>query len=158
MYSSDVYQGLSWEVHAGGLARDFGRNKTIEAVEYRFYWPSFNKDVAKVVGHCRTCQLAKQQKHIAGPYTTFPVPNCSWQDMSLDFILGLSKTQKKYDSILVVVDRFSKIAHFIPCSKTSDAPWVAVFFFDNVIKLHWLPKIMVSDRDGKLVSYFWQML
>jgi len=66
--------------------------------------------------------------------------------------------QKKYDCILVMVDRFSKIAHFILCSKTSEASQVAVIFFDHVIKLHGLPKIMVSDRDVKFVSYFWQTL
>ena len=58
---------FSWEVHAGGLAGHFGQNKTIEAVEHRFYWPSLKRDVAKIVSQCRTCQLAKQQKQIARP-------------------------------------------------------------------------------------------
>ena len=53
---------LSWEVHAGGLAGHFGQNKTIEAVEHRFYWPSLKRDVAKIVGQCCMCQLSKQQK------------------------------------------------------------------------------------------------
>ena len=78
--------------------------------------------------------------------------------MSLDFILGLSKTQKRYDSVLVVVDRFSKMAHFIPCSRTSYASHVTAFFFDHVVKLRELPKTMVSDRDVKFVNYFWQIL
>ena len=146
---------LSWEIHAGGLA---GQNKTIGAVEHRFYWPSLKKDVAKIVSQCHTCQLAKQQKQIAGSYTPHPVPNCHWQNVSLDFILGLPKTQKRHDSILVVVDRFSKMAHFIPCSKTSDTSRVAVLFFDNVVKLHVIPKTMVSDRDVKFISYFWKTL
>ena len=80
-------------------------------------WPSLKKDVAKIVGQCRSCQLIKQQKHIAGPYTPLPVPNCPWQDVSLDFILGLPKTQKKHDSIIVVVVRFSKMAYFISAPK-----------------------------------------
>ena len=92
------------------------------------------------------------------PYTLLPVPNCPWQDLSLDFILGLPKTQKKHYSILVVVDRFSKMAHLIRCSKTSDASRVAVIFFDNVVKLYGLPKTMVSNREVKFVSYFWQPL
>ena len=72
----------------------------------------------------------------------------------MDFVLGLSKTLRKHDSVLVVVDRFSKIAHFLLCSCTSDAFRVAKIFFDDVVKLHRLPKIIVADRDVKFTSYF----
>ena len=74
------------------------------------------------------------------------------------FHTRLPKTQKKHDSILVIVDQFSKMTHFIPCSKTSEASRVAVLFFDNVVKLHEIPKTMVSDRGVKFVSYFWKTL
>jgi len=66
---------LSWELHDEGLAGHFSQNKTIESVEHRFYCPSLKKDVAKIVGQCRICQLAKQQKHVANPYTPLHVPN-----------------------------------------------------------------------------------
>ena len=95
-----------------GLAGHFRRNKTIEAVEHRFYWLSLKRDVARLVSQYRPCQLAKQRKQYSGLYTPLPVPNCPWQDVSMDFVLGLPKTARKHDSILVVVDRFSKMAHF----------------------------------------------
>jgi len=78
--------------------------------------------------------------------------------VSLDFVLGLLKIQKIYDYILVLVDRFFKMAHFIPCSKTLDVSRVAVLFFDHVVKLHWLPKTIMSDGVVKFVSYFWRTL
>ena len=65
---------LSWELHVGGLAGHFDQ-KTIDVVEHKFYWPSLTRDVAEIVGQCRTCQLAKQQKQIAGPYALLLVSN-----------------------------------------------------------------------------------
>jgi len=74
--------------------------------------------------------------------------------VSLDFILELSKPQKRRNSNLVVVNRFSNMAHFILCSKTSYVSHAAALFFDHVVKLQGLPKTIVSDEDVNFVSYF----
>ena len=75
---TSIRKFLIWEVHAGGLAGHFGRNKTILAIEEQFFWPSMKRNVAQIVAQCRTCTVAKQQKKNTGLYTPLPTPDCPW--------------------------------------------------------------------------------
>ena len=86
-------------------------------------------DVQLVCDSCIACRKAKSKVKPHGLYSPLPVPTQPWVDISMDFVLGLPRSSSGKDSIFVVVDRFSKMAHFIACAKTNDATHIADLFF-----------------------------
>lgn len=112
-------------------------------------------DVSRIISQCRIFHIAKIHGSNVDLYTPLLVPTAPWEDASLDFVMGLARTQRQKDSIMVVVDHFSKMTHFVPCAKMYDASQVARLYFAEIVQLHGIPKTITSDLDVKFVSQFW---
>jgi len=143
------------DAHGGSLASHYGENKTFIMLRGHYYWPGIVKDVQDILKRCGTCQVTISHFSPHGLCTPVPIPTIRWVDVSMNFILGLPKTQRNKDSIFVIVDRLSKMSHFIPCNKTNDATHIAELYFREVARLHGIPRSIVYDRDSKFLSHFW---
>jgi hypothetical protein len=140
------------EAHEGGLMRYFRVKKTEDVPASHFYWQKMRRDVERYISRCMTCNKAKSRLNSHGLYMPLPVPSVPWEDISMDFVLELPRTRRGRDSIFMIVDHFSKMAHFIPCHKSDNASHVSDLFFTEIVHLHGVPNTIVSDRDAKFLS------
>jgi hypothetical protein len=145
-------------LHDSAVGGHSGVHATYHRVKKMFWWKGLKNDVTLFVAQCQVCQQAKSERvHPPGLLQPLPIPTGAWEDVSMDFVEGLPKSEG-FDTILVVVDRFSKYAHFISLKHPYTAQGVAQVFLDTVVKLHGAPKTIVSDRDKVFTSSFWTHL
>jgi hypothetical protein len=146
------------ECHDGPLASHGGAKCTTTLLKKFYYWLNLKDDVEEYMKICSICQqnrtLNKKQVGLLQP---LPIPEGLWESVSMDFMVSLPPS-RGFDAIMVVVDRFSKMAHFIPTKESATAQETGRLFFTHVFKHHGLPKDIVSDRNPKFTSKFWRPL
>jgi IS30 family transposase len=117
------------------------------------------RDVTAHVALCVTCHLVKaEHQRPAGLFRPLKVPEWKWEEIGMDFIVGLPRTRYGYDSIWVIVDRLTKVAHYIPVRTTYTGAKLAELYMSRIVCLHGVPKKIVSDRGTKFTSRFWEKL
>ncbi|KAH0604570.1 uncharacterized protein H6S33_006947 [Morchella sextelata] len=135
-----------------------GRARTLELLSLNYYWPQMRKYVARYVDHCDTCTRIKPARHAPyGLLKPLVPPVKPWSSLSMDHVTGLPESQGS-NAILVVVDRLTKMAHYIPTRDTADASELARLFLQHLWKSHGLSKDIVSDRGTTFTSQFWKAL
>jgi hypothetical protein len=147
------------EMHNVPYAGHPGYQKTVAAVKSHYFWPGMKKEIAEYIARCMECQKVKaEHRHPAGLLQPLPIPEWKWEVVTMDFITGFPRTDKQHDSIMVVVDKLTKDAHFIPLKTTHKVTNVVDIFMREIARLHGIPKTIVSDRDPKFTSKFWKGL
>jgi len=130
--------------------------KTTELIGRRYYWPKIREDIKRFIKNCDTCQRTKVVRH--APYALLQskeAPNQPWKLIVLDFITDLPKSEGS-DTILVVIDRLTKMSHFIPCGKDLGARQFANLFMKEMVRLHGLPHDIITDRGTLFTSDLWK--
>ena len=144
--------------HDSKVAGHFGQEKTIELVTRNFYWEKLTDWINDYVRSCDECQHKKSPRHRKyGLLQSLEVPYAAWTSISVDFITQLPESQGK-TQVMVVVDRFTKMAHFIGLKTNATAKDVANTFLKEVWKLHGLPSEIISEMDAKFSGEFWESL
>ena len=117
------------------------------------------KEITAYVAKCDNCCRVKAV-HLkpAGLLQPLSVPSWKWEEVSMDFIVGLPPTHKNYDSIWVIVDRLTKSAHFIPIRTDYRLHEYAELYFSHIVHLHGVPRTIVSDRGPQFTAHFWEHL
>jgi len=144
--------------HDSITAGHFGVRKTLDLINRNFWWPNLRNDVKKFIKSCETCCKAKVPRHKPyGLLSPLSTPNRPWSDISMDFIVELPKS-KDMTTVMTVVDRLTKMAHFIPLRCLPTASIAADSFICNIFRLHGFPDSIVSDRGTQFTSEFWNRL
>ncbi|KAJ9514751.1 hypothetical protein QJQ45_028514 [Haematococcus lacustris] len=150
---------LLCEAHDIPISGHLGRDKTYARLSRFYFWPRMAASVHDYVRTCLACQRNKSNtQRPIGLLQSLPVPQHRWEHVSLDLITQLPVTTSGHDAIVVFVDKLTKMIHAIPTTTSVTASTLARSFFDHVFRLHGLPKVIVSDRDPRFTSAFWQEL
>lgn len=149
---SDLTLKILQEFHDSPCGGHSGVLRTCKRIAPLFYWPSMRKQIMEYIAACTVCQKNKATTSSpAGLLQPLPIPHQVWEDVAMDFIDGLPTSHGK-NSILVVIDRLTKYAHFLPLSHPYSARIIADKFVDGVVKYHGMPRSIVSDRDPIFMS------
>ena len=146
------------EIHCVPYSGHPGFTRTLEVTRRFFYWSHMTQEVRQFVLDCPVCQVEKGS-HLkpAGKLMPLAIPQRKWDHVALDFVVGMP-VQGDYDAICTVVDKATKMCHFIPCSEQISAKQVAKLYWQFVGRLHGIPSVLISDRDVRFTSKFWKEL
>jgi hypothetical protein len=155
----DLRKTILREAHDSAYSIHPVSTKMYQDLKQRYWWHGMKRDVAAHVALCDTCHRVKaEHQKPARLLQPLKVPEWKWEEIGMDFIVGLPRTPVGYDSIWIIVDRLTKVAHFIPIKTTHSGARLAELYMSRIVCLHGVPKRIVSDRGTQFTSRFWEKI
>jgi hypothetical protein len=152
---SKVKMDILREAHSTPYTVHPGETKMYQDMRQSFWWKRIKVGITKYVAPCGICRKVKDEhQRPVGLLRPLEIPKWKWENIAIDFVVGLPRSLRGEDEICVVIDRFTKVAHFIPMKQTSLAADVVPLYIKDVVRLLSVLKSIVSDRDSKFVSKF----
>ncbi|PKA67250.1 hypothetical protein AXF42_Ash004742 [Apostasia shenzhenica] len=156
---SELRQAILREAHSSKYIIHPGETKMYHDLKQVVWWPALKKDVVEVIKKCVPCQQVKSEhQQPGGLLQPLLIPTWKWEEVAMDFVVGLPRSQRGNDAIWVVVDRLTKSVHLLPMKITDFIDKLAKIYVDQIVRLHGVPTAIISDRVPKFTSHFWKKL
>jgi hypothetical protein len=155
----ELHRKIMDEAHCSRYSIHPGTNKMYQDLRKNFWWTRMKREIAKYVLECDTCRRIKED-HLRPARNLQPlsIPEWKWENICMDFIVGLPRTSRGYNSIWAIVDRLTKSAHFIPVATRYRVEQYAELYISHIVRYHGIPKTIISDRGSIFVARFWEQL
>jgi hypothetical protein len=134
------------EAHSSKSSIHPGSSKMYHDLKPHYWWTKMQKEIAAYIARCDTCCRVKAMHMKVGLLQPLSIPGWKWEEISMDFIVGLPPIVKNHNSIWVIVDCLTKSAHFIPVRADCRPTDYAELYFNQIVRLHGIPRTIVSDR------------
>jgi hypothetical protein len=153
--NEEIRQQILDEAHLSRYSIHPRSTKMYHDLKQHYWWTKMKIEIARYVARCDTCRRVKAiHMKTAGPLQYLPIPTWKWEDISMEFIVGLPRTAKGYDSIWVIIDQLTKITHFLPVKTYYPVLTYAELHIARILSLHGISKTIVLDRGPQFVSKF----
>lgn len=153
---NNLRQMFLHDAHDAEFSGHPGVDRTLNNLSRHYWWPGYRQDVRKYIAECESCQRNKPTNLAkAGLLQPLPIPEAPWRTITMDLITDLPETEKGHDSVVVFVDKLTKMTHIAPCNKTISATQFAEVYLKNVVRLHGFQESIISDRDPRWTGEFW---
>ncbi|KAG8479786.1 hypothetical protein CXB51_029317 [Gossypium anomalum] len=157
--NSELIQKILREAHSGIMSVHPGSNKMYNDLKKMYWWSGMKRDISEFVSRCLICQQVKAEHQVpSGLLQPITIPEWKWERITMDFVSGLPLSPRKKDAIWVIVDRLTKLAHFISVRMDYSLDKLAELYISEIVRLHGVPVSIISDRDPRFTSRFWDKL